>query len=80
MATHDDVIRWRREGRTDILKHVAIASEDRNDQSGTFTSNSCPLLRRNEQQKIHYCTINQTKPFNCRNYPDDGVCEFVEEK
>jgi len=76
-ATHDDVIRWRREGREDILKHLAITSDNPNGQSGTFTSNSCPFLRRNEEQNIYCCDINDTKPFNCKNYPDDGVCEYT---
>jgi len=76
-ATHDDVLRWRREGRADILKYLAIASDNPNDQSGTFTSNSCPFLSRNEEQGIYFCAINDTKPFQCRNYPEDGVCEYA---
>jgi Fe-S-cluster containining protein len=71
------VIRWRKEGREDILKHLAITSNNPNDQSGAFTSDSCPFLRRNEEQNVYCCDINDTKPFNCKNYPDDGVCEYT---
>jgi len=42
-----------------------------------FTSKSCPFLRRDERQNLHYCAINDTKPDHCRNYPDDGICEYV---
>jgi len=71
------MIRWRREGRTDILKHLAITSADPNDQLGTFVSKNCPFLRRNERLNIYYCAINDTKPFYCKNYPEDGICEYA---
>lgn len=58
------------------MKHLAINS-DPNDQSGTFISRSCPFLRRTEKQTIYYCAINDTKPFYCKNYPDDGICEHM---
>ena len=71
------MIRWRRERRTDILKHLAITSDNPNDQSGPFISDSCPFLKKGERQNIYYCAINDTKPFYCKNYPDDGICEHM---
>jgi len=75
-ATYDDIFRWRNEGRTDILKHLGTNIDDSNGEH-PFISNSCPFLRKNEEQNVYYCAINDTKPFHCRNYPDDGVCEYM---
>ena len=63
----------------DILKHLATNSTDPNDRSSLFISSSCPFLRKDERENIYYCTINDTKPFYCKSYPDDGVCERAEE-
>lgn len=72
-ATCDDIIRWRTEGRTDILRHVEIVNAQR-DGSGIFTSKSCPFLLRDIAQNAYVCMIHDTKPEYCRNYPDDGAC------
>jgi Fe-S-cluster containining protein len=77
--TYEDVTRWRNGERTDILKHLATNSDDLTGQSFVFVSKSCPFLRKDEGQSIYYCAINDTKPFYCRDYPDDGVCERTKE-
>ncbi len=77
-ATYDDVTRWRNEGRTDILNQLVVDSNDPSGQSWKFISNRCPFLRKNELKNKYYCAINDTKPFYCKNYPDDGICERAE--
>lgn len=63
----------------DILRHLAMKSDDSGGQSSLFISSSCPFLRKDGREKAYYCAINDTKPFYCKNYPDDDVCEHVEE-
>lgn len=75
--TYQDVIRWKSTGRFDILKHIAIDSDDQTGKSYVFVPNSCPFLRNDKEQSTYYCAINDTKPFYCRNYPDDDVCEYT---
>lgn len=72
-ATHDDISRWRAEGRGDILGHIEIVN-DHGNVSGIFTSKSCPFLRKNTAENRYVCMINDTKPEHCRNYPNDDVC------
>ncbi len=76
-ATGDDIARWKREGRTDILMYLETTSKNMNDQSGVFVTSSCPFLARNEGCGFYCCTINDTKPFHCKNYPADMVCEYT---
>ena len=77
-ATHEDVVRWRSQGREDILRHLSIDSSDPHALRGFFTTNSCPFLKKNEQDEFYSCIIQDTKPFYCKLYPDDGVCEREE--
>ena len=63
------------EGRTsDILKQIAIDSSDPHDRDRVFVTKSCPFLKR-EETGLYSCTIHETKPFYCRTYPADGMCE-----
>jgi Fe-S-cluster containining protein len=75
-AVHEDIIRWRSQGRQDILRYLSIDSNDPQSIHGFFTTKSCPFLKRDEQGPLYSCTIQDTKPFYCRLYPDDGVCEY----
>jgi uncharacterized protein len=81
-ATVDDVKRWRREGRRDILRF-----EDGGDlwvdrETGDERSR-CPFVRKVRGQNRYLCTIYETRPQVCRDYvpwsgePND-VCEVVE--
>ncbi|MGA2972003.1 MAG: YkgJ family cysteine cluster protein [Candidatus Bathyarchaeia archaeon] len=76
-ATHEDIVRWKRQGRVDILKHIAIDSTDPHNRHGVFVTKSCPFLKR-EETGLYSCAIHETKPFYCRIYPDDGMCEHEE--
>ncbi len=73
-ATHDDIMRWRSQRRDDILRHISIDSTDASNQRGIFVPKSCPFLGR-DKQGLYMCKIHETKPFYCRAYPDDGICE-----
>ena len=77
-ATQEDVIRWRTEGRDDILSYISIDASDPNDMRGLFTTGSCPFLKKDKQGKLYSCAIHETKPFYCKLYPDDGFCEHEE--
>jgi len=72
-ATRGDIIRWRTEGRGDILGHIEIVNDQRT-VSGIFTSKSCPFLFKDTAQNKYVCMIHDTKPEHCRNYPNDDVC------
>ncbi|MGA2972901.1 MAG: YkgJ family cysteine cluster protein [Candidatus Bathyarchaeia archaeon] len=76
-ATDEDIVRWKRQGRVDILKHIAIDSTDPHNRHGVFVTKSCPFLKR-EETGLYSCAIHETKPFYCRIYPDDGMCEHEE--
>lgn len=77
-AIHEDIVRWRSQGREDILKYLSIDSSDRRSLRGLFTTKSCPFLKKEEQSELYSCAIHDTKPFYCKIYPDDGVCEREE--
>jgi Fe-S-cluster containining protein len=72
-------MRWRQQEREDILEHLSIDSSDPHNLRGAFVPNSCPFLKRNEREGLYSCAIHETKPFYCRIYPDDGVCEHKED-
>ena len=77
-ATNDDVSIWINEGRVDILNYVTANLDNSNDEPYLFVTRICPFLEK-DGQNLHYCMINDTKPYYCRNYPDDGFCEHVGE-
>ena len=77
-AVHEDIVRWKSQGRGDILKHISIDSSDPDNQHGTFVAKSCPFLGKDEQG-LYVCEIHETKPFYCRAYPDNGMCEHEED-
>ena len=70
-------MRWKCQKRDDILRHISIDSTDITNQRGIFISKSCPFLERDDQG-YYLCKIHDTKPFYCRAYPDDGICEHHE--
>jgi len=77
-VTHEDIVRWKAQGREDILKYVSIDSSDPQRQHGVFITESCPFLKKDELRGFYSCAIHDTKPSYCRIYPDDGVCEHEE--
>ncbi|MDA0837922.1 MAG: YkgJ family cysteine cluster protein [Planctomycetota bacterium] len=66
----DDLMRWVAEGRRDLL--------DFRDDTGrlwydpTPKPRGCPHLRQ-ESNGMHTCSIHETKPIRCRNFPDVEV-------
>ena len=76
-ATHEDLARWERQGREDILKYVAIDSTNPHKRHGDFVTESCPFLEKGERG-FYSCAIDETKPFYCMIYPNDGMCEHEE--
>jgi len=59
------------------LRQIVANSDDLNGEPYLFISKMCPFLRKDEEPSLYRCAINDTKPHHCRNYPDDGVCEYV---
>lgn len=78
-----DVLRWRREGRKDILKHVQLSKNGKYPVSpiwkgvGAMTLGRCPFLRK--RGKKYRCAIQDTKPHDCRVYPRFGESCLREE-
>jgi tetratricopeptide (TPR) repeat protein len=66
----EDIERWRREGRSDILQHVLVSEGLGGDligPDGKFFS-QCPFLKKEEGRK-YSCLIHETKPKVCEVSP-----------
>jgi len=61
-ATHEDIIRWKTEGREDILSCLSIDASDPHDLRGLFTTRSCPFLNKDKLGKLYSCAIHDTSP------------------
>lgn len=67
-ASKADLARWRRLGRTDLLRRVsAIGWIWLNPETGSLEP-SCPFLERVGPDRA-ICSINDVKPDVCRDYP-----------
>ncbi len=78
-ATAGDIMRWKGEKRSDILKHVFVFESGGLIMGGELWFNPetgrkmrvCPFL---EKRKGKFsCLIQSTKPGVCRKYPFTGV-------
>ncbi|MCF8142695.1 MAG: YkgJ family cysteine cluster protein [Deltaproteobacteria bacterium] len=75
--TGEDVVRWEREGRTDILQWVrTIEGKDRERAYRIWTlpgttrlAESCPFLKKIPSENRWECLIHHVKPAICRQYP-----------
>jgi Fe-S-cluster containining protein len=89
-ATGDDVKRWRRERRDDILRFASVLGPPGNpyadlwidefDEKGRERSR-CPFVRKVRGQNRYLCTIYETRPQVCRDYEPwapGSICEVVE--
>ena len=91
-ATGEDVKRWRREGRQDILRFAHVLGS-RNDPWADLWIDSqapdhrdperyrCPFVRKVRGQPRYLCTIYETRPQVCRDYEPwapGSICEVVE--
>jgi Fe-S-cluster containining protein len=83
-----DVIRWRKEGRDDILRYAYVPG-DEPDASADLWIDSwnggkelyrCPFVRKNPNSPKHRCTIYETRPQVCRDYEPwtpHSICEVL---
>jgi len=76
----EDVERWRKEDRIDILKYVQVFEDlggDLFDKETYRKFSKCPFLKK--EGKAYTCTIHQTKPWACKVFPFyfnyQGICE-----
>ncbi|MBI5446724.1 MAG: YkgJ family cysteine cluster protein [Deltaproteobacteria bacterium] len=74
-ADMDDVDRWEREGRFDILEWVDLRLRDVGmmdlwiDPATGDEATRCPWLRKVPREHRYRCRIHDTKPRHCREYP-----------
>lgn len=74
-ASGSDVKRWRRQGRYDILKWVAILGGPADPWGDLWIDpdgherGRCPFVRKIRNQEKYTCTIYDTRPEACREYP-----------
>lgn len=75
-ASGSDVKRWRREGRADILQYAAIIGSPADPWADLWISprtgndaERCPFVRKIRNSDRYRCTIYETRPEACRNYP-----------
>jgi Fe-S-cluster containining protein len=74
-ADTEDVDRWEREGRFDILEWVDLSLRDLGmmdlwlDPTTGDEATRCPWLRKVPRQDRYVCRIHDTKPRHCREYP-----------
>ncbi|MCF8143139.1 MAG: YkgJ family cysteine cluster protein [Deltaproteobacteria bacterium] len=73
----EDINRWKREKRWDILRWVDIFNFDGVEAFGDLwirpntgeEVDRCPWLRKLPLKDAYKCRIHETKPAHCRNYP-----------
>jgi len=84
----EDKDRWLKEGRKDILKYVGEKTVgDCGEDAYTFTAypvisdikkgldrKPCVFLKKKD--KKYECSIHDTKPIVCREYPNDSLCVY----
>jgi Fe-S-cluster containining protein len=88
-ATGEDIKRWRREGRHDILRFASVLGPAANpyadlwiDQQTENERLRCPFVRKVRGQKRYLCTVYETRPQVCRDYTPwapGSICEIVED-
>jgi len=77
LAHHEDIIRWRSEGRQDILRYVRIHKKGEGKKQILFGEiwvdpktrkefQVCPFLKKRDIDLV--CTIYKTRPQVCREY------------
>ncbi len=80
-AEPEDIQRWKRQDRNDILMHVMIFETSIGPFGDVLPSNTrrCPFLRKIKNQDIYRCRIQDTKPIICSKYPRIGKCSREKE-
>jgi Fe-S-cluster containining protein len=89
VASGEDVKRWMREWRWDILQWVeVIGGEDDPfgdlwvDEERQIEAVRCPFVRKDRNRNTYHCRIYETRPQVCRNYEPwapGSICEDVAE-
>jgi len=69
-----DIERWQEEGREDILEYADEITPDVvdlwiNPNSGEECLDRCPWFRKVRNETKFYCTIHETKPTHCHEFP-----------
>jgi Fe-S-cluster containining protein len=83
-ATGEDMKRWIREGRDDILAWIYVLTPSIGDlwispRTGEDASR-CPFVRKDANRPTYRCTIYETRPQVCRDYipwSPETICEEV---
>jgi Fe-S-cluster containining protein len=86
-ATGDDVKRWIKEGRWDILQWAGIFWNGDEPEGADLWVNEkgdeasrCPFVRKDRGRKTYKCTIYDTRPKVCHDYKPwapGTICEDV---
>ena len=67
-AYEGDILRWKEEGRLDILEYV-VAGDLWISPKTDKDVDRCPWLRKLPKKDKYICKIHDTKPKHCREYP-----------
>jgi Fe-S-cluster containining protein len=86
-ATKDDIYRWKKKGRDDILNRVRIRYDHTgaiiagdiwfNPRMGEKIIKRCPFLRKIRKTDKYACLIYETRPEICKRYPEtshNSIC------
>jgi len=86
-ATGEDVLRWRREGRNDILRFAYVLGRPDDPWADLWVDahtgrerSRCPFVKKVPGTNRYLCSIYETRPQVCRDYvpwSKDTVCEVV---
>jgi len=75
--TEEDMVRWEKSGRTDILKWVRVIEQKGRERAyriwtvpgTTGLADRCPFLKKIPSENRWECLIHDVKPAICRQYP-----------
>ena len=86
-VSSEDVKRWMREGRSDILAWVNVLGEPEEPWGDLWISSQtgdeafrCPFVRKIRGSNRYLCSIYETRPQVCRDYvpwAPGSICEDV---
>jgi len=68
-AYDSDIKRWKSEGREDLLQMVNYLGWIWVDPVTKEPLGRCPFIQSSETSDLVLCSINDTKPLICRDYP-----------
>lgn len=67
-AYEEDMLRWEKEGRWDILDYIVAKDLWISPRTGEDVTR-CPWLRKLPAKEKYICRIHDTKPTHCKDYP-----------